>query len=56
MPMTSMQVPLILGCLIYCFDSSLSNCDSSQNLDMSERFGLNLQKEQPVHAIPKTKF
>ncbi|WCJ37097.1 cytochrome P450 family 76 subfamily C polypeptide 1 [Euphorbia peplus] len=56
MPMAARQLPLVLGYLIRCFHWSLPNGEDPQQLDMSEKFGITLQKEQPLYIIPKRKL
>ncbi|XP_065870150.1 probable (S)-N-methylcoclaurine 3'-hydroxylase isozyme 2 [Euphorbia lathyris] len=56
LPMAARQLPLILGYLIRCFHWSLLNGENLNNLDMSEKFGITLQKEQLLHVIPTRKF
>ncbi|WCJ36607.1 cytochrome P450 family 76 subfamily G polypeptide 1 [Euphorbia peplus] len=55
-PMAVRQLPLILGYLIRCFHWSLLNGEDPNNLDMSEKFSITLQKEQPLCVIPKRKL
>ncbi|XP_065870137.1 probable (S)-N-methylcoclaurine 3'-hydroxylase isozyme 2 [Euphorbia lathyris] len=56
LPMATRQLPLILGYLIRCFHWSLPNGENLNNLDMSEKFGITLQKEQPLYVIPTEKL
>lgn len=53
LPMAAKQVPLVLASLIYFFDWSLPNGNDPKELDMSEKFGIALHKEQPLLLIPK---
>ncbi|XP_015571154.2 (S)-N-methylcoclaurine 3'-hydroxylase isozyme 1 [Ricinus communis] len=54
--MATRQLHLILGSLMHFFDWSLPNGEDSVNLDLSEKFGLTLQKEQPLLLVPKRKL
>ncbi|XP_077247531.1 putative (S)-N-methylcoclaurine 3'-hydroxylase isozyme 2 [Tasmannia lanceolata] len=55
LPMATRQIRLIMACMIYYFDWSLP-CDMNPNqLDMNEKFGITLQKEQTLLLIPKCK-
>ncbi|KAJ8771422.1 hypothetical protein K2173_026599 [Erythroxylum novogranatense] len=53
LPMAARQVPLILATLIQSFDWSLPNGEDPQDLDMNDKFGLTLQKQQPLLLVPK---
>ncbi|KAJ8771425.1 hypothetical protein K2173_026602 [Erythroxylum novogranatense] len=52
-PMAARQVPLILAALIQSFDWSLPNGEDPANLDMNDKFGITLQKQQPLLLVPK---
>ncbi|KAJ8752960.1 hypothetical protein K2173_008695 [Erythroxylum novogranatense] len=52
LPMAAKQVQLILACMIRSFDWSLPNGEDHSKLDMSEKFGVTLQKEQPLLLVP----
>uniref|UniRef100_A0A2N9I4N7 Cytochrome P450 n=1 Tax=Fagus sylvatica TaxID=28930 RepID=A0A2N9I4N7_FAGSY len=54
-PMAAKVVPLVLASLIHIFYWSLPHGNDSEKLDMSEKFGVTLQKEQPLHLIPKVR-
>ena len=54
-PMAAKVVPLVLASLIQVFDWSLPHGNDPEKLDMSEKFGVTLQKEQPLHLIPKVR-
>ncbi|KAF9616895.1 hypothetical protein IFM89_032857 [Coptis chinensis] len=54
--MAAKQVPLILACLINCFDWSLPHGMLPNELDMDENFGITLQKEKPLVLIPKAQL
>ncbi|CAL1371342.1 unnamed protein product [Linum trigynum] len=53
LPMAAKQLPLILASLIKGFDWTLPGCDDPAKLDMSEKFGLTLQKEQPLLLVAR---
>lgn len=53
--MAAKQVPLVLASLIHFFDWSLPLGISPNELDMTEKFALTLQREQPLLVIPKVK-
>ena len=54
--MGSRQVPLIMANLIRFLDWSLPNNDDPIDLDMGERLGITMHKEQPLLLIPKLKI
>ncbi|KDP34508.1 hypothetical protein JCGZ_11058 [Jatropha curcas] len=56
LPMATRQLPLILASLIHCFDWSLPNGEDPALLDMNDKFGITLQKEQPLLIVPKRKL
>jgi cytochrome P450 len=53
LPMAAKHVPLVLASLIHFFDWSLSDEIDPNELDMSEKFGVTLEMEQPLLLIPK---
>ncbi|XP_058104803.1 probable (S)-N-methylcoclaurine 3'-hydroxylase isozyme 2 [Magnolia sinica] len=53
LPMATRQVHLILASLIHCFDWCLPHDMDPTQLDMNEKFGVTLQKENPLLLIPK---
>nr|XP_024927272.2 (S)-N-methylcoclaurine 3'-hydroxylase isozyme 1-like isoform X1 [Ziziphus jujuba var. spinosa] len=53
LPMASKQVALVLASLIHFFDWSLSKGEDVAELEMNEKFGVTLQKEESLLAIPK---
>lgn len=55
LPMAARQPPLLLGYLIHFFQWSIPNGEDPNSLDMTEMFGVTLQKEQPLLLIPKLK-
>ncbi|KAL7264037.1 hypothetical protein ACSBR1_002069 [Camellia fascicularis] len=46
------MIPLMLGSLISSFDWKLENGIAAEDLDMEDRFGITLQKDQPLRVIP----
>ena len=56
MTMGSKQVVWMMANLIHCFDWSLPDGQSSEDLDMSDKLGITLQKKQPLVLIPKIRF
>mgnify|MGYP003743168439 CR=1 FL=1 len=55
LPMATKVVPLVLASLIHNFDWSLPHGYDHKKLDMNEKFGVTLQKEQPLYLIPKVR-
>uniref|UniRef100_A0A2P2JZC3 Putative S-N-methylcoclaurine 3'-hydroxylase isozyme 2 n=1 Tax=Rhizophora mucronata TaxID=61149 RepID=A0A2P2JZC3_RHIMU len=53
MPMATRQLALILASLLYHFDWSLPNGQDPSSLDMNDKFGITLQKEQPLLLVPR---
>ena len=53
--MAAKVVPLVLASLIHFFDWSLPHGYDPEKLDMSEKFGATLKKEQPLYLIPKVR-
>lgn len=51
--MAARHVPMVIASLVHCFDWSIPHGKDPQQLDMNERFGVTLQKEQPLLLIPK---
>ncbi|KAF2320318.1 hypothetical protein GH714_027108 [Hevea brasiliensis] len=56
LPMATRQLPLILASLIHCFDWSPENGEDGAELNMTEKFGITLQKEHPLLIVPKRKL
>lgn len=56
LPMAAKQVHLIIATLLYYFDWSLPNGEDPAMLDMSEKFGITLQKEQPLLVVPRRRI
>ncbi|XP_019179544.1 PREDICTED: (S)-N-methylcoclaurine 3'-hydroxylase isozyme 1-like [Ipomoea nil] len=55
LPMAAKTVPLVLASMIHSFDWSLPDGKNPKDLNMNEKFGVTLQKEQPLFLIPKTR-
>ncbi|KAH7862581.1 hypothetical protein Vadar_006775 [Vaccinium darrowii] len=55
LPMATKHVPLVLASLIHFFDWSLPDEIDPNELDMSEKFGVTLEMEQPLLLIPKVR-
>ncbi|KAF2320321.1 hypothetical protein GH714_027116 [Hevea brasiliensis] len=56
LPMATRQLPMILASLIHCFDWSLENNEDPAELNMTEKFGITLQKEHPLLIVPKKNY
>ncbi|KAH7846173.1 hypothetical protein Vadar_010750 [Vaccinium darrowii] len=52
LPLAIRTVPVMLGSLINSFDWKLEGGIAPKDLDMEEKFGITLQKEKPLYAIP----
>ena len=52
MPLAHRMVHLMLTYLLYSHAWKLEDGMKPENMDMSEKFGLTLQKAQPLRAIP----
>ncbi|KAL7224048.1 hypothetical protein ACSBR1_025492 [Camellia fascicularis] len=52
LPLAIRMIPLMLGSLINSFDWKLENGIATEDLDMEDRFGITLQKDQPLRVIP----
>lgn len=52
LPLAIRMVPVILGSLINSFDWKLDGGIGPKELDMGEKFGITLQKAQPLRAVP----
>ncbi|KAM7507003.1 hypothetical protein LguiA_017456 [Lonicera macranthoides] len=52
LPFAIRLVPVILGSMINSFDWKLDGGIEPNDLDMSEKFGITVQKAQPLRAIP----
>ena len=55
LPMAARLLPLALASLIHFFDWSLPNGTTPDELDMNDKFGVTLQKEQPLLIIPEVR-
>ncbi|KAK4728664.1 hypothetical protein R3W88_021652 [Solanum pinnatisectum] len=55
MPMAAIQVPLVLASLVHFFDWELPHGKCPVELDMTEKFGITLQKKEPLLLIPKAR-
>ncbi|OIT21830.1 cytochrome p450 76c2 [Nicotiana attenuata] len=55
LPMAAKSVPLVLASLVHFFDWELPNGKCSIDLDMNEKFGVTLQKKEPLLLIPKAR-
>nr|GMD80014.1 probable (S)-N-methylcoclaurine 3'-hydroxylase isozyme 2 [Ipomoea batatas] len=55
LPMAAKTIPLVLASMIHSFDWSLPDGQNPKDLNMNEKFGVTLQKEQPLFLIPKTR-
>ncbi|GAA0176352.1 oxygenase [Lithospermum erythrorhizon] len=53
--MAARQIPLVIALLIQNFDWSLPKEEQPNMLDMKEKFGITLQKQQPLLLIPHTR-
>ncbi|KAM7507012.1 hypothetical protein LguiA_017465 [Lonicera macranthoides] len=52
LPLAIRMVPVMLGSMINSFDWKLNGGIEPNDLDMSEKFGITLQKAQPLRAVP----
>ncbi|KAH7852690.1 hypothetical protein Vadar_027939 [Vaccinium darrowii] len=52
LPLAIRMVPVVLGSLINSFDWKLEGGIAPEELDMEDKFGITLQKAQPLRAIP----
>lgn len=53
LPLAIRMLPLMLGSLVHSFDWKLEDGVTTESMDMEDRFGITLQKAQPLRAIPK---
>ncbi|XP_024974984.1 7-ethoxycoumarin O-deethylase-like [Cynara cardunculus var. scolymus] len=53
LPLAIRMIPLMLGSLLNNFDWNLDNGIRPGNMDMTEKFGLTLQKANPLCVVPK---
>lgn len=54
-PLASKQVPLIVASLVQSFDWSLPNGEDPKNLDMAEKYDINMLKKEPLLVVPKSR-
>ncbi|KAF9625355.1 hypothetical protein IFM89_022131 [Coptis chinensis] len=52
-PLAAALVPLIVASMVHGFDWYLPGNICASELDMNEKFGITLLKEQPLLLIPK---
>ncbi|KAL9440873.1 hypothetical protein AB3S75_019533 [Citrus x aurantiifolia] len=52
LPLAIRMLHLMLGSLIKSFDWKLENEVTTENMDMEEKFGITLQKAQPLRVVP----
>ncbi|KAJ4846119.1 hypothetical protein Tsubulata_000810, partial [Turnera subulata] len=52
LPLATRMLHLMLGSLINSFDWQLEDGLTPENMDMEDRFGLTLEKAEPLRAIP----
>ena len=53
LPLAIRMLQLMLGSLLNCFDWKLEDGVVPETMNMEEKFGLTLQKAQPLKAVPK---
>ncbi|KAM5569766.1 geraniol 8-hydroxylase-like [Rosa sericea] len=53
LPLAMRMLPLMLGSLLNCFDWKLEDGVVPETINMEEKFGITLQKAQPLRAVPK---
>ncbi|EXC34114.1 (S)-N-methylcoclaurine 3'-hydroxylase isozyme 1 [Morus notabilis] len=54
-PLASKQVPLIVASLVHSFDWSLPNGKDPKELDMAEKYDINMLKKEPLLVVPKVR-
>jgi len=52
LPLASRMIHLVLGSLIHSFEWAPPKGISAEQVDMTEKFGLTLQRAVPLEAIP----
>ncbi|XP_071692292.1 7-ethoxycoumarin O-deethylase-like [Rutidosis leptorrhynchoides] len=52
LPLATRMIPMMLGSLLNNFDWKIDNGISCEELDMTERFGITLQKAKSLYAVP----
>ncbi|KAL3362219.1 hypothetical protein AABB24_014880 [Solanum stoloniferum] len=55
LPMAAIKVPLVLASLVHFFDWEHPHGKRPTELDMTEKFGVTLQKKEPLLLIPKAR-
>ncbi|KAL3362220.1 hypothetical protein AABB24_014880 [Solanum stoloniferum] len=55
MPMAAIKIPSVLASLVHFFDWELPHGKCPVELDMTEKFGVTLQKKEPLLLIPKAR-
>ncbi|XP_059276088.1 probable (S)-N-methylcoclaurine 3'-hydroxylase isozyme 2 [Lycium ferocissimum] len=55
LPMAAIKIPLVLASLVHFFDWELPHGKCPAELDMHEKFGVTLQKKEPLLLIPKAR-
>ncbi|PHU28278.1 Berbamunine synthase [Capsicum chinense] len=55
LPMAAIEVPLVLASLVHFFDWELPHGKCAAELDMTAKFGVTLQKKEPLLLIPKAR-
>ncbi|KAG5593117.1 hypothetical protein H5410_043631 [Solanum commersonii] len=55
LPMAAIKVPSVLASLVHFFDWELPHGKHPTELDMTEKFGVTLQKKEPLLLIPKAR-
>ncbi|GAB4833656.1 hypothetical protein Ancab_031901, partial [Ancistrocladus abbreviatus] len=52
LPLAIRMIHLTLGSLIHSFNWKIENGAKLESMDMADKFGVSLQKAQPLHVIP----
>lgn len=52
LPLAMRMLVSVLGSLLNCFDWKLEDGVSPEDMDMDERYGITMEKAQPVRAVP----
>ncbi|XP_055821446.1 probable (S)-N-methylcoclaurine 3'-hydroxylase isozyme 2 [Solanum dulcamara] len=55
LPMAAIKIPLLLASLVHFFDWELPHGKCLAELDMTEKFGVTLQKKEPLLLIPRVR-
>ncbi|XP_050226891.1 geraniol 8-hydroxylase-like [Mercurialis annua] len=56
LPLAMRSLYLMLGSLINCFDWKLEDGVKPENMDMEDKFGITLEKAEPLRAIPSLRL